>query len=314
MLGVREIGLDDDFFELGGDSLAVEEVLAELQKLGPDLPTDAFISAPTVAGLAAAAEAGPSTRLGGGVVEMRHVDAAPTMFCFAGAGGIAIAFERLVRELDVDLQIYGVQMHALEHRGIPDFTLRRAARRFLRSFPRLDSRAPYVLIGHSYGGSVAYEVARELRRAGYNVALLGLIDTFPPDFGSGAQRGAVEAARRVWRAIPGEGSVDRLIALPRMLTAGPVRYRGIKHYGGFFNRGSAMQQLYIPRPYAGASVAYVGMDNVLDVDYGTWQRVLTGPFELVQVPGDHHTVLRDPFVQTLAEDLRQRLACLDDGS
>ena len=308
VLGIRDFGIDDDFFELGGDSLAVEEVLAELQKLGPDLPTATFISAPTVAGLAAAAERGASADLGAGVVEMRHVADAPTMFCFAGAGGIALAFERLVRDLDLELQIYGVQMHALEYRGIPDFTVRRAAERFLRAFAGLPTNGPYVLIGHSYGGSVAFEVARELRRAGYDVALLALIDTFPPaDDAETRSRGFVDRTKRVWGAVPGDRPLDRLIAIPRMATAGPVRYRGIKHYGGFFNRGSAMQELHRPGSYAGETVAYAGEDNAAEVDYRRWGQVLTGPWTLEYVPGDHHTVLREPFVQAMAKDLRTRI-------
>ncbi len=308
VLGIRDFGIDDDFFELGGDSLAVEEVLAELQKLGPDLPTATFISAPTVAGLAAAAEGGASADLGSGVVEMRHVADAPTMFCFAGAGGIALAFERLVRDLDLELQIYGVQMHALEYRGIPDFTVRRAAERFLRAFAGLPTNGPYVLMGHSYGGSVAFEVARELRRAGYEVALLALIDTFPPAGDTNVRpRGLIDRTKRVWDAVPGDRPLDRLIAIPRMVTAGPIRYRGIKHYGGFFNRGSAMQELHRPGAYAGQTVAYAGEDNAGEVDYRRWGDVLTGRWTLEYVPGDHHTVLREPFVQAMADDLRARI-------
>ncbi len=315
VLGVREIGIDDDFFELGGDSLAVEEVLAELQKLGPDLPTTAFIGSPTVAGLAAAAEHASHPHLDGGVVEMRRVEGAPTLFCFAGAGGIAVAFERLVRNLDLDLQVYGVQMHALEYRGIPDFTVRRAAARFLTTFSALRTRGPYVLVGHSYGGAVALEVARQLRVTGHEVALLALVDVFPPAPRTGAGAGrshgparhlAGEAAR-VWAALPGDGVTGRLIALPRMLTAGPIRYRGIKHYGGFYNRGVAMQQLHRPKPYPGTTVVCVGERNQIVSDHHRWQRVLTGQWELTTVPGDHHTVLREPYVKTLAAELRARI-------
>ena len=99
-----------------------------------------------------------------------------------------------------------------------------------------------------------------------------------------------------------------------MATAGPVRYRGIKHYGGFFNRGSAMQQLHQPQRYAGDAVVYAGLDNVIDVDYQGWQSILSGTWELIPVPGDHHTILREPFVQVMAEDLRERiLAALPPG-
>ena len=92
-----------------------------------------------------------------------------------------------------------------------------------------------------------------------------------------------------------------------MLTAGPIRYRGIKHYGGFYNRGLVMPQLHRPNPYSGDAIVYLGERNMTGTDHHRWQRVLTGSWELTSVPGDHHTVLREPYVQTLAADLRERI-------
>ena len=162
---------------------------------------------------------------------------------------------------------------------------------------------------------MALEVARELRRHGYDVALFALVDTFAPspaqDLGADGPGGSVTRLRseagRVWDAVPGDTALERLIAVPRMLTAGPVRFRGIKHYGGFYNRGWVMQLLHRPAPYAGDAVVYVGERNVTDTDQERWRRVLTGSWELALVPGDHHTVLREPYVETLAVDLRERI-------
>ena len=78
-----------------------------------------------------------------------------------------------------------------------------------------------------------------------------------------------------------------------MLTAGPIRYRGIKHYGGFYNRGLVMPQLHRPNLYSGDAIVYLGERNMTGTDHHRWQRVLTGSWELTSVPGDHHTVLRD---------------------
>ncbi len=315
VLGVHDVGIDDDFFELGGDSLAVEEVLSELQKLGPDLTTAVFIESPTIAGLAAAAEIGSTARLSSGLVEMRHADNAPTMVCFAGAGGIAVAFEPLVRCLDVELRILAVQMHALEYRGLPDFSVRRAARRFLAAYRDLGIRAPEIIIGHSYGGSVAIEVARAFGRTGTEVPVLALLDTPPPRYehpaGHGSHRRTVRritaSAARIWDSLPGEDPISRITAVPRMVTSGPIRYRGIKHYGGFFNRGLVMQRLHVPAPYAGAVVIYASDDSSADIDFTRWRRTLTGAVEFRDVPGDHHTMLRDPNVHALTADLGARI-------
>jgi acyl-coenzyme A synthetase/AMP-(fatty) acid ligase/thioesterase domain-containing protein len=315
VLGIQTVGIDDDFFELGGDSLAVEEVLSELQKLGPDLTTAAFIDSPTVAGLAAAAEIGSTARLSSGLIEMRRADDVPTMVCFAGAGGIAVAFEPLVRSLDVGLRILAVQMHALEYRGIPDFSVSRAARRFLTAFRGLGSAHPQVIVGHSFGGSVAIEVARELGRIGVEVPVLALLDTPPPQYEYASnvaphQRAVtrfISSGARLWKSLPGDRPLDRITSVPRMVTAGPIRYRGIRHYGGFFNRGLVMQRLHVPEPYAGDVVIYVSEASAVDTDFTRWRRTLTGSVEFVSIPGDHHTMLRDPNVHALSADLCHRI-------
>jgi thioesterase domain-containing protein len=315
VLGIHDVGIDDDFFELGGDSLAVEEVLSELHKLGPDLPTAVFIDSPTIAGLAAAAEIGATARLSSGLIEMRRAVGAPTMVCFAGAGGIAVAFEPLVRSLDVELRIIAVQMHALEYRGIPDFSVRRAARRFLAAFRELGIPDPQVIIGHSYGGSVALEVAREIGHSGRAVPVLALLDTPPPRYEHAADGSPhrhpigrfTATAARLWESLPGDRPIDRITAVPRMMTAGPIRYRGIKHYGGFFNRGLVMQRLHVPAPYPGDAVIYASEDSSASVDFSGWRQTLIGTIEFVSVPGDHHTMLRDPNVHALAADLGGRI-------
>jgi hypothetical protein len=75
-----------------------------------------------------------------------------------------------------------------------------------------------------------------------------------------------------------------LIAIARMLTAGPIRYRGIKHYGGFYDRGLVIPQLHRPNPYSADAIVYLGERNMTETDHHRWQRVLTGPWELTSGP------------------------------
>ncbi len=68
-----------------------------------------------------------------------------------------------------------------------------------------------------------------------------------------------------------------------MMTAGPIRYRGIKHYGGFFNRGLVMQRLHVPAPYPGDAVIYASEDSSASVDFTGWRQTLIGTIEFVSV-------------------------------
>lgn len=203
-------------------------------------------------------------------------------------------------------------MHALEARGIPDFSVNQAAGRFLNALSRVRGRGPYILAGYSYGGLVAYEVACRMRAAGHNVELLALLDSYPPnvadDPGGQAAPGRVEVLRRRLAAARGAMSAQEAYQLLRVLSAGPIRYRGRTQYELFEARGYHLQRLYRAKPYAGRTVVYVAERNTLAIDHLRWQQYwLKGPSEISLVPGDHFTMLREPLVTQLATDLRGRI-------
>jgi thioesterase domain-containing protein len=317
VLSIDAIGLDDDFFDLGGDSLAVEEVLSVLATIGPDLQSSVFIEAPTVEALARrVANAGKKEGFSAGIVRLRRGSDGPTIFCFAGAGGGALAFEFLARNLDETFAIWAVQMRGLEARGLPEFTVEQAARRFITELPSLQPNGPYVLCGHSYGGLVAYEVARRLRTAGQEVKLLALFDSYLPRSAVGQDDSPtgeglwqrVRTKLKEWESLlPEDRRVPRWRQAWQMIVVGPLRYPGLAHFDILFNRGHAMTRRYQPEPYPGPTVVYMAARNLLPIDHLGWDSFLTGPWELVDVPGDHHSMLREPHVRALAADLNGRL-------
>jgi acyl-coenzyme A synthetase/AMP-(fatty) acid ligase/thioesterase domain-containing protein len=310
VLGLSEIGVDDDFFELGGDSLAVEEVLARLAEYGPDLPTAVLIESPTVRALAAMVGSNQRPSPVTSIVQIRAGDASPALFCFAGAGGVAMVFEFLARSLDVPRAMYGIQMRGLEERGVPEFSVEHAARRFLRALPRFQPVGPYVLCGYSYGGLVAFEVARRLRAAGHEVQLLALIDSYlpssqtdrPPSMSDRATRAAEEL-----RILVPEIGGSRPRRLWQMLTAGPIRHRGVGKFDVFYRRGYFMSRRYRAARYDGTAVVYTASTNLTGLDHLGWRDILVGSCDFVPVNGDHHTMMRLPNVEVIADDLRRRL-------
>jgi thioesterase domain-containing protein len=100
------------------------------------------------------------------------------VFFFTGAGGVALVFESLARNLNTSLSLYGVQMRGLETRALPELSVGHAARRFIAELPKLQPSGPYLLFGRSYGGLVAHDIACRLEAAGETVALLGLMDAY----------------------------------------------------------------------------------------------------------------------------------------
>ncbi|WP_255360464.1 AMP-binding protein, partial [Frankia sp. EI5c] len=182
ILEIDDIGVDDDFVELGGDSLLAQKLLGEIRtRFGMALPTSVLAEAPTVATLAArVAAAHRDVPTHPTCVPLNAGGSGPPLFCVAGAGGLAINFVAFARDLGTDLPVYGFQAQGLENRAFPDWSVERHARRHLTALRLIQPAGPYCLAGFSFGGLVALEMAHLLTAAGEEVALLTLLDTKLP--------------------------------------------------------------------------------------------------------------------------------------
>jgi len=195
VLGVEEVGIHDDFLELGGDSLLAEELLAEMQsRLGVSLPTSVLVEAPTVAELAVRAGAAQRDVVAHPTcVPLNSSGTKPPVFCIAGAGGLAINFLALARRLGPDQRVYGLQAYGLENRAVPDWSVERHAKRHLSIIRVIQPHGPYYISGFSFGGLVAMEIAHLLEAIGETVALLTLFDTTLPRAAASVGTGSLAA-------------------------------------------------------------------------------------------------------------------------
>ena len=167
--------LRTSFFSLGGDSLAVLELITAMaDEHHVTLYSSDLVECPTLGEFAERARK-PKMARGGVLVPLRVEGVGPPLFCFAGAGGLAGTFLHLARHLD--RPVYGLQAHGLEGGGLPDWTQRGWVVRCLREMRRIQPHGPYFLAGHSFGGMLAWEAAQLLKQDGEEVALLVLIDT-----------------------------------------------------------------------------------------------------------------------------------------
>ena len=242
VLGLDDVGLDDDFFELGGDSLAVLELLAGInERFGVELSATSVLASPTVAALATRLVR--RRRTAATVVALREVSGqvpGTPMFCVAGGGSPAVSLRPLADALGDGRACYGVQARGLEETARPDSTIEAAARRHLAEIRIIQPTGPYLLAGYSYGGLVAFEMARALEALGERVALLSIIDTPAPSLmrtrgerlAAGVptrQSGAAGRVRWATRAV--QLHVRERISLA---TTGIVSRRSLHQYHLFF--------------------------------------------------------------------------------
>ncbi|WP_312710076.1 thioesterase domain-containing protein, partial [Stenotrophomonas sp.] len=196
------IGIDADFFALGGDSLSAVHLLLAIQaRWRCDLGLGAVFATPTVAGLAARIDAPPQTADHGLAPLIRlatGTDARAPLFVVHPAGGIAWNYRDLARSLDPTRDVFGLQSPALDPaRDLPD-SIEALADAYVARVQAQAPEGPVHLLGWSVGGIVAQAMAVALQAQGRAVDMLALLDAYPSD---------------CWRAEPEPDPVAALRAL-----------------------------------------------------------------------------------------------------
>lgn len=182
-LGVEHIAPDEDFFALGGHSLAAVEVIAEVSRqTGVELPLSALVEAPTPEALAALCRGRDRRRASAPIVLLRAGrDERPPVFLVPGRAAEALALRELALSL-APHRVYGLQHAALRGGPVRLESLVEAAAEFVTAIVALQPRGPYRLIGSSFGGRIAFEIARLLRARGDEVSLLAMLDSYAPGY------------------------------------------------------------------------------------------------------------------------------------
>jgi acetoacetyl-CoA synthetase len=173
------IGPDDNFFDLGGDSLSAVTLFLEVEKLcGRQLPSVMIYNTPTIAALAAELERPSASRLPA-LVLLRKGPAGAPVFIAHGLGGSVIDFYRLLTHIQCERTIYGMQARGIDGLDEPFGSIQEMAQYHLEAIKKIQPHGPYTFVGYSLGGLVCLEIARRLREAGETVALLTVLDAYP---------------------------------------------------------------------------------------------------------------------------------------
>ncbi|MDU8926223.1 SDR family NAD(P)-dependent oxidoreductase [Alisedimentitalea sp. MJ-SS2] len=348
LLGVTEVGAEDNFFDLGGHSLIAVRLFAMVKKQwAVEFPISVLFEAPTIRACAEmiAAE-GVSAESSSGVgaiapakqerrfthlVPMHQGEGGPRrpFFLVAGMFGNVLNLRHLAHLLGTDRPFYGLQAKGLLGDEAPHDSVTEAARDYLAEIRQVQANGPYMLGGFSGGGIIAYEMAQQLKAAGEEVSWLVMLDTPLPQRRplTGRDRMAIQLhelkaggfaypfkwlARRVaWefakrRKSDAEVSENAEVsfhnsAIEQAFLGAVAQYQ-VKPWDGplaLFRPPLVGKWQVAPERLVSSERAYVTSDN-------DWTP-LAPLIEVVEVPGDHDSMVLEPNVRVLAARMKRAI-------
>ncbi|MFF8804025.1 non-ribosomal peptide synthetase [Streptomyces omiyaensis] len=302
LLGEDRVGVHDDFFLAGGNSLqAVQLMSAIKRRFGVEIALGDFFASPTVAHLAATVDARRAVRRDTGrtPVPMRASGPAQVILMHP-SGGALFCYVPLLRALPESVSVTGFAADPQDCALPPREGLAASAARIAHRLLETGLPDAYCLAGWSYGGVLAFEVARQIEEKTGQRAPVVLLDSaydedpVPLDEATVRERFVHDLARLTGRA-PEE-------IAPELDEAGG---EVADSYRTFRFCALAMQEYRPPAPYGGPVTLLTASPRIAMEEQ--WRAVCTGPFRAENVPGDHYTLFTEPALSRVVAALEATL-------
>jgi amino acid adenylation domain-containing protein len=339
VLSCPSVRLTDNFFELGGHSLLAVKLFSQIEKtLGQKLPLQILFQAPTVQQLAKLMREKGWSPAGSSLVEIKAEGSRPPIFWLhtlgGGGGGGLFTYHQLAHLLGPDQPSYGFVAPSEPHENIETM-----AAHYIKELKGIQPKGPYSVGGFCFGGVIAYEMARQLAQSGETLNIVALIESVPPHVDEQTRwtweqavhfcktfpawlshlvTNRPELARRIGAKLTKlkskmtrTGKAGETVGNPALpdlnnlmdMSNYPKEFRRYAeiHWGALLN--------YFPKPFDGKITLFRTRQprlTSLDPEV-SWKKLALGGVDVRILPGAHETILHDPHVRHLAQDLNMCL-------
>ncbi|XGV97452.1 MAG: amino acid adenylation domain-containing protein [Leptolyngbya sp. BL-A-14] len=330
VLNIHPLGVKDNFFELGGDSLLAMRVLAQIEAMhGHKLSLAVFQEAATVEKLAEFIQRQDLTTKQKPLVAIQPHGTKPPLFCIHSRNHHVLNYYPLAQRLNPNQPVYGLQPRTTDADLISRLSIEEMAADYIKEIRAVQPSGPYFLLGYSFGGLVAYEIASQFALQDEHVALLAMVDTYnlrepwfrrTPTHLHLFKRLGVHRSELRQRRLKGKMSYGW-----KLLAKGVQKETDKQSSRSLYQPSAETVQLeaayrqltqnYSPPYYPGQAVLFKASQppeewhRLISVKTDAWLgwSELIHSLEVCALPCDHFNVVFDPFVQLLAEKLQMYL-------
>ena len=334
-LGVEKIGVHDNFFELGGHSLVAVQVMTKIEKeTGKRLPLASLFESSTVEKLALLLELDGKSVTWDSLVPIKPTGNKMPLYMVHGAGLNVLLFNTLAMGMSADQPIYGLQAKGLNGIDEPLGKIEDIAAHYIASIMAQNPDGPYALAGYSFGGIIAFEMARQLEALGKEVKMLAMFDTYAyrspyydPMLVKLYKRGLFFIKRLLYTMSFSNGFkytiTEKGTKIKRKITRiyWKLRYGKNQTHAGIFgysNKVDVMNEYagkhYQLKPYNIAIEVFRAETQTFyldDREYLGWKPYALKGVHINSIPGEHNTIFKAPNDKIFAAELQK---CLDEAA
>ena len=326
-LGIPYVSVDDGFFSLGVSSLSALRLITKINRIySTNLGLASLFSASTISAIAVLIRERLSPNMHSSLVPIQPHGTKPPLFVIHGVRGNVLSFYGLVTYLGNDQPLYGIQAQALVKDEPALLKLQDMAMYYIAEMRKVQPTGPYNLLGYSFGGIVAMEMAQQLKSSGEKVGLLGMLDSKSPDY----MKALLEMRSAPSKSDLGEPPpVRELTQISRsekvLELVGRIRARlirlscqiattvNIKTIPSFMKDPWSINFVansnYEPQIYDGRMTLFRAVRQRMPnapADLG-WGRFFTGGVDVRELPGTHETLWAEQNIEAFADSLADSL-------
>jgi len=334
VLNLPRVGLNDNFFDLGGHSLLILSLVSAIrERLNIELPVPILFQANTTAAISEFIRNQDSSLSSGPLVGIKTTGSKNPLFLVHAVGGEAVSYTSLAQHFDSERPLYAFEARGLQPNEPPIEEMKDLAAHYVQALRKKQPTGPYLLGGWSLGGAIALEMACQLQQAGETISRLVMLDTWltvcdrecsPEDLLIGFMADRVQlqgpAIKEVYQAIKQESPHDHLSFIKEQIEKHQLPFSQfelarIERLYNTYKANTYAAARYKPQPYGQPVTLFQETEhhrkNPQDPRSGNGWQSVAPQAQIIDVEGSHYSMLsQSNHVSALAKSLNQTIAGL----